>query len=101
MDNWIPLKHLIQIKQILWIATIAWFLYLIKGKLQGQWFESADDRDGSLIMGAIVGLNIFFWIYFGQKLSNEVLAGIAIGFAQAISIIIGHFYKQKNGGHHK
>lgn len=88
----------IQIKQILLILAMAWFFYLIREKLRGQWFESSQDRDGTFVMFGVIGLNVFMWLYFGDRLSAEVLAGIAIGFAQAIALIVAYFFKSKSGG---
>ena len=95
------LTHLIQLKQIALILCFGWFAYLIREKLKGKWFEDSHDRDGTLIMGAVVGLNLFMLISFGNKLSGEVLAGIAIGFSQAVLMMVAFYYKQngkKSGG---
>ena len=91
------IAHLIQLKQIVVVLLFAWFFFLIRDKLRGKWFEDSQDRDGTLIMFCVVGLNVFMWVYFGDKLSGEVVAGIAIGFAQAITLIVAYFYKSKNG----
>ena len=92
------IAHLIQLKQICVVLLFGFFFFLIREKLRGQWFENAQDRDGTFIMMGVIFLNVFMWLYFGDRLSAEVLAGIAIGFAQAIALIVAYFFKSKNGG---
>ena len=88
--------------KVILIVAIVILAIVFRDKFRQPIFESSRDRDGTLVMFMVAGVLIWLLWAFASQLSNEVLAGIAIGQSNAFTMIVAFHYKDKdkeNGKH--
>ena len=82
------------------IVAIVILAVVFRERFKQPLFESAQDRDGTLVMFGVGGILVWLLATFAKILSVEVLAGIAIGMSNAFSMIVAFHYKDKENGKH-
>ena len=82
------------------IIAIVILAIVFRERFKQPLFENAQDRDGTLVMFGVGGILVWLLWTFAPQLSNEVLAGIAIGQSNAFTMIVAFHYKDKENGKH-
>ena len=86
--------------KVILIVAVVIVAIVFREKLRQPIFEDARDRDGTLVMFMVAGVLVWLLWSFASQLSNEVLAGIAIGQSNAFTMIVAFHYKNKENGKH-